>query len=484
MIVIYPVMRLIKNAGNFLFLLLLSIMLVTGCMKENYYTGTSARLSFSTDTLVFDTVFTSIGTVTHEFMVYNKNSYDLLISSIDIAGAANSGFRFNVDGREGTELKDIPILANDSLYVFMEATIDPLNSGNPMVIFDSVVFITNTNVQDVKLVAWGQDVHLVNGEVLTSGTWINDKPYLVYNSALIDTLNTLRIDPGVRVYFHKGSTLYICGTLKVMGTIDEPVLFAGDRLDEMYKDIPGQWNGLYFVNGSRSNEIINTSIINAVSGIHLGNLYSADPAPDLVLRNSVVSHMTWAGLSSLGGSITASNCEISDCGYFTAILSMGGSYEFMHCTFANYWGWSQRRTPSLLLSDNFIYNDTALFVGDLLKADFGNCIIYGDHDTELAFSDYQDAGDFNYLFEHCLLKADTSVNTSDLLHFTDPVINIYPGFVDKNDSDFQLDTLAFAQDKAFLDISVLFPYDLMGRDRLADDGPDLGAYERIENISQ
>jgi len=472
-----------------IFKLIIALLILSGicfhaCQKEKYFTGSSVKLSFSVDTLLFDTVFTTIGTVTREFKVYNSSNHDILISSIQIAGSDQTGFRFNVDGRQGTSVENIPLLANDSLFVFMEATIDPQNSNSPMVIIDSVVFITNGNVQDVKLVAWGQDVHLINGEILSSQTWTNEKPYLIYNSALVDTLETLWINAGTRIYFHKGSTLYVSGTLKVLGSISEPVYFEGDRLDQLYKDIPGQWGGIYFLNGSSGNEILNAQILNATTGIHLGNLYSTDMFPDLKLTNSIIKHMTYAGLSSIGATVLADNCEISDCGFFTVILTSGGWYEFMHCTIANYWNWSQRTSPSVVLSNYYNFNDTAMFTGDLLKAEFGNCIIYGSRENEIALSELPGAGDFNYLFNYCLIKADSSLPTSDPTYFVNPYLNSEPGFMNIYESDFQLDTLAFAQDKGLIEIANQFPFDLFGESRLNDSSPDLGAYERIEILSK
>ena len=474
-------------SGTFRFII--SLLIFTGicfygCQKEKYFTGSSVKLTFSVDTLLFDTVFTSIGTVTREFKVYNSSNHDILISSIQIAGSDQTGFRFNVDGRPGTAIEEVPLLANDSLFVFVEASIDPLSSSSPMVITDSVVFITNGNIQDVKLVAWGQDVNLINGEILSTQTWTSEKPYLIYNSALVDTLETLWIDPGARIYFHKGSTFYVSGTLKVLGSTSEPVIFSGDRLDQLYKDIPGQWSGIYFLNGSTGNEILNAQILNATTGIHLGNFYSTDQFPDLKISNSIIKHMTYAGLSSIGATIFADNCEISDCGFFTLVLTTGGWYEFMHCTIANYWNWSQRRSPSVLLSNYYNLNDTAMFEGDLLNAEFGNCIIYGSRDNEIGLSELTGAGEFNYLFNYCLVKADSSVPTSDPMYFIHPYVNSDPGFINIYESDFQLDTLAFAKDKGYIEIANQFPLDLFGNSRLNDFSPDLGAYERIEKLSK
>ena len=454
----------------------------SGCQKENILSGSEIQLSFSVDTLVFDTVFTTIGTVTREFKVYNPHPGTVVIRSIRLADAENTGFRLNADGRQGPLVENVTIGAQDSIYVFVEATIDPQNQNNPMIIQDSVIFITNGNIQDVDLVAWGQDVHLINGEILTTQTWINDKPYLVYNSMLVDTNQILDIEAGVTVYLHRGSTCYISGTLRIHGTLDEPVIFRGDRLEKLYEDIPGQWGGFYFLNGSTANQIRHAWIVNATTGIHLGNFYAADPPPDLIIENSIIQHMTFAALSSIGATVEARNSVFADCGYFTSYLTTGGSYEFTHCTFANYWNWSQRITPGLYITNFYNLNDTALFTGELVRADFGNCIIHGNRMNEVGISELEGYGLFRYFFDHCLLKADTSLRVNDPEYFNNPYLNQDPGFISVYDFNFELDTLAFAKDRGSVVIAATIPLDIHGRDRLGDDGPDLGAYERIEAI--
>ena len=473
----------IQSFLNYAFIVIFFLILFGSCKKEHFSDDPSAKLFFSVDTLMFDTVFTSIGTITLEFTVHNPNKESVMISSISMGKGTGSFFRMNVDGRKGLFVEDVPIEGGDSLYVFVEATIDPLNVNNPMVVQDSIVFITNSNMQDVDLLAWGQDVHLINGEVINSQTWINDKPYLIYNSMMVDTFEVLTISPGTRLYFHKGSSMYISGTLKVNGTLDEPVFFQGDRLDEMYKDIPGQWSGIYFINGSAGNEINYANIFNGITGIHLGNFYSNDPPPDLKLSNTIIQHMTYAGISSVGAEIEANNCLISDCGAFTTALTTGGSYEFIQCTFANYWGWSHRATPTFLLSNYYNLNDTAFFTGDLVQADFGNCIIYGSLENEVFVDELETGGVFNYTFNHCLIKADTSVDVADLANFNNVWVNEEPGFIFPGEFNFQLDTLAFAKDLGLLQIAEPFPIDLLGSSRLDDSGPDLGAYERIEEVA-
>lgn len=454
---------------------------ILSCETEPFNTDRDARLSFSVDTLFFDTIFTTIGSTTKEFKIYNREKQSIRISSISLAGGDASPFRLNINGREQNQVTNIEVRARDSLYIFVEVTVDPLGQDAPMVIQDSVVFVTNGNVQDVDLVAWGQDVILINGEEIETRTWTNAKPYLVFNSMLVDTSHTLTIEAGTRIHFHNRSTLYVSGTLIVNGTMEEPVIFEGDRLEEIYEDIPGQWGGLYFLNGSRNSVIDYAEIKNAINGIHLGNLYTESSPPDLVLSNTTIEHMNYAGISSIGATLSVNNTVIADCGFYGVLLTTGGDYAFYHTTICNFWNYANRITPSLALTNYYNINDTALFTGDLVRAEFGNCIIYGDRDTEVGIDRLEGVGDFNYLFDHCLIKADTAkIDLSDPVAFKNIFLNVDPRFVSYFDYNYQLDTLSGAKDVGSAVIGNMYPLDILMQDRTADAGPDLGAYERVE----
>ena len=71
-------------------LILLSILTgtcLTSCIDDDFTTNPSHVLAFSTDTVAFDTVFTTIGTSTRSFRIYNRNKKSLNISSIKLADA-------------------------------------------------------------------------------------------------------------------------------------------------------------------------------------------------------------------------------------------------------------------------------------------------------------------------------------------------------------------------------------------------------------
>jgi hypothetical protein len=475
------------------------LVLFFSCKKNEPIVNPDAKLGFSADTVLFDTIFTTIGSTTKSFRVYNKLNQPVTIDRITLAGNQGSRFRLNINGRMTNELENVEIAAKDSIYIFVAVTLNPSQQNEPMVVQDSVVFLSNGNTQDVKLIAFGQDVHLVNGEILKSQTWFNDKPYLVYNSMLVDSLETLTIERGTRIHFHKGSSLLVKGTLVVNGTLEEPVSFLGDRLEHQYDEYPGQWGrwmeledggiyilgGIHFLNGSRDNVIDHAIIKNAMKGIQTDTL--ANPAkPTLTISNTRIENMSVAGIYAQSSTIMASNCLIANCGSWCVALTLGGSYEFYHCTISNNNNFflGNRSEPSVMLNNFYVYKGTA-YVYHLYNALFANCIITGSRPMEIGFvntiKNKPVPGQFNYIFDHCLVTVDT-MNTSDESKWIGVIKNLYPRFdsITLTYRDYRLDTLSPAKDKANPVFSNYFPLDMLGINRLSDAGPDIGAYERQE----
>ena len=190
-------------------IILLLLYFSFSCRKDNFIISDSASLSFSIDTVTFDTIFTQIGSTTKNFRVYNPHNQAIRISNIYLAGGQNSYFRINIDGDISSSVNNIEIPSKDSLYIFVEVTIDPFGANNPMIVKDSIVFMTNGNYQDIKLIAFGQDIHLINGEIIETQDWIADKPYLIYNSMAIDSGHILTISEGTKVYLHDRSSLIV-----------------------------------------------------------------------------------------------------------------------------------------------------------------------------------------------------------------------------------------------------------------------------------
>jgi hypothetical protein len=468
------------------FIFIVSIALFQySCNREEFTFSPEARLEFSTDTLTFDTIFTTIGSVTKKFTVKNPNMQPVNISRITLAGRNTTPFRLNINGIMADEESDVSISGGDSLFIFVEVTIDPTGQNLPMVVHDSIVFTLNGNMQDVHLIAFGQDFHLFDGEVLKSQVWSNDKPYLIYNSVLVDSLETLSILEGSRIFFHKGSSMFVKGTLKVTGTVDAPIKFMGDRLEKIYADVPGQWGasailenggiyvygGLHFLKGSIDNIIDWAIIKNADKGIQVDSL-GASPNPVLTISNSRIENMSLNCLDARTTYVKASNTVFANSGSYTVALRYGGDYNFNHCTIANYFSFGTRREPAVVLNNYYEYKKVVYSFN--FNSFFGNCIVDGIIDDEI-FIDKDGDGIFNGVFKNNLLK--TNIISGD--GSENNVYNKDPRFVDIAINNFAIDSLSPARDIGDIDIARLFPFDLNNQSRLEDSKPDLGAYEWV-----
>jgi len=485
---------------NILLIPILALIVFAGCIdKISYTTSSDVILSFSTDTIQFDTVFNSIGSATKQFKIYNRDK-KAIKTTVKLAGGYQSYYRLNIDGAATDEVDDLEIMGNDSAYVFVEVTVDPQNSNSPMVIADSILFYTNGNEQNVKLISYGQDVHLYNDSVIGSQTWINDKPYLIYNSILVDSLETLTIEPGVKVYFHPNSSLLVQGTLIVNGTNEQRVTFQGDRLEAEFSENPGQWGyyykmkdgsktllgGIHLLRASKNNIINYAEIKNGIKGIEIDSIPVSDQ-PNLILSNSIIRNMSYAGIYAINTNLLVYNTVVANCGFYAVALSLGGHYEFYQSTIANYYSTvyrSSRKTQSLAFNNYFQYeNKTYPFD---FSAIFGNCIIWGELSEEFVYDAYHSdtlTVPFGFLFDHCMIKMKDDFDISNTDIYKDVITNkdSMPKFKDIYMGDFHLDTLSVAKDKGSTVYSTYFPLDLDGINRTLDSAPDLGAYEHIDN---
>lgn len=474
-----------KKLVQILFLII-TLGYLFSCEDEKYLTSTDVKLQFSVDTVMFDTIFTSIGSITQHLKIYNPYTQKVLISTVKLARGDASNFRLNINGVSSNELNNVEIAPHDSMYIFVEVTVDPNGQNSPLVLKDSIEFVTNNNRQDVDLMAWGQDFKLIrNQRIFLNTKWTSEKPYLVYGIAYVDSGAILTIDPGTKIYFHKGSEFHVKGKVLANGTTDKRIVFSGDRLEEDYANVPEQWDRILIYSGSTGNIFNNVEIKNANIGLQVGNIEDEGFA-SVKLSNVRIQNMAYAGIFALKSTIDASNCLITNCGYYAAALLVGGNYDFNHCTIANYWGGYNskvRTTPSLLISNILsISKDKPDFVGDLVKANFGNCIITGNavNEKELLLNSTVKAL-FNYKFDRCILQVPDTFKTTNQEHYLNILKRVDPKFVDPYKKyNFELDTLSKAKDTANKTISKLYPFDLKGRDRLSDGGPDIGALERQE----
>ena len=476
--------------------------IISSCQKDFFQESGPGNLSFSNDSILFDTVFSSIGSATKKFIVYNNNTNPVTIENITLANTDPLNvYRINIDGFPIEQSQNIKLAANDSMFVFVEVTINPNSSQLPYLVTNKLEFETNGNTQSIELVAYGQNANFYTpmDNIFISGNdslnfryfsidentiWNNDLPHVIYGYVLIEPNATLTIEEGSQIYFHKNSGIIVGnpilgsnndgGTLIVNGSLDNEVVFQGDRLEQWYADAPGQWDQIWMCQGSKNNQINYAIIRNGKVGIKVDTLGSSS-SPTLEFNNTIIENMSDIGLFAQGSFVSGHNNLITNCGRYSLVLNIGGRYNFTHSTFANHYLFGSRNTPSILINNYYEDITGTIQIRDLNEATFTNCIIDGSNVHELELQS-NSLGNFNYLFDHCLLKIHPDSSLSSLNEEnsikTNNDINIFNSTLDQ---DFMISEESPALNSGK---STTVTLDLLGNTR--DNTPDIGAYERVD----
>jgi len=370
---------------------------LSSCKKDAFFS--EGNLDFSRDTVVFDTVFTTIGSTTQRLKIYNRSNETLRVDEIELMGGDNSSFRINVDGIAATMHNNIEIEGNDSLWIFVEVTLDPNGGNTPMIIEDSIRFRTNGVDQFVILAAWGQDAYFHYNDTNT-GVWPNDKPHVIYGFAGIDEGQTLTIPAGTEIFLHNNSLIYVYkGALHIEGTKTDPVTLEGDRLEAQYDEVSGQYYGIYFEEALPST-IDHAIIKNGIAGVHL---FSEDPGNSsytLEMSNTTIQNCSRYGTFIYDGAkVKAENCVISDNGIHAFLLLRGGDFNFNHCHLLSY-GPGDNVGAAVGITNYF--DDT---IGPINEGTITNSVIYGNGDYEVAM-DTLTQGTIVLNFQRNLIRAD------------------------------------------------------------------------------
>ncbi len=379
-------------------------MVMTACIEDGVTTSPSDQPSFSTDTLNMGLVFTEAGTPTHSFTVYNRHDKVLNISTISLREGDRGIFRLNVDGFMGKTFSNVEIRPNDSIFVFVEATLPTNGDVVPITIEDHLDFVTNGVTTTVVLSADGQDVERKRGVIVANNErWTAGKPYQIFDSLVVAEGVTLTIDGGATLYFHDKAKLRVDGTLRCNGTVEQPINMTGDRTDNVVSDIPfdlmaGQWSGVYFNSTSRDNVISHTSIRNTVNGVVVDSIPDAQ-MPAVTFVNCILRNSASSVLTIIHSNVKAVGCEIADAA--NGILRLrGGNSVFNHCTFANYYLFSAPGDAIICYSHLNADSDDASGL-PYTTADFANCIIYGNG----ADMSHGDLTGTNVMIRNCSLKS-------------------------------------------------------------------------------
>ena len=482
---------------HILFIIIVFLLAGHACKKNSQFNPDSnLKLEFSADTVLFDTVFTSLGSATHELMIYNRHGDDLKISSIRLVGGESSPFRLNVDGESNTEIYDKIIPAKDSLFSFLRVTINPNDLNTPFVVEDELEFVTNGNTQTIKLLAWGQNAnyivadkvvyigdvpypyHIVADSLQTT-VWTKERPYVVYGYALINSYGTLKIEEGTRVYCHQGGGIlsWSDGQLIIEGTAEEPVIVQGDRLEPYYQNTPGQWEQILMMDGraGADHRISHAIIRNGTIGLNCQPTLKPTGS-DLLIDNTIIENQSGYGLFSILYRVEAKNFVIANCG-FANFWALGGDYRFVHGTIANYWNANEHNnnenaiTVANCATDGSTH-ETAYCPFRLLM---DNCIIYGKQKDEFKTT-FGPGADSIYVFDHCLIKSEKYNGSME--GFNHCLFNLDPFFVDQMKPDCHIDSIAspvIGTGNPLFGNEV--PFDLDGVSRVG--APDIGAFQFV-----
>jgi hypothetical protein len=460
----------------FVYTTFLLLVMLSACKKESFITDKDASILLSTDTLRFDTVFTSVGSVTQLVKIKNDNNQKLLLSNITLKGGTTSAFKINADGNIGPNVKNIEMEANDSIYVFVSVSINPNITSLPFVIRDSIEIEFNGNKRKIQLEAWGQNANFLRAlKIKGNVTWTNSLPYIILGGLQIDTNATLTIEKGCRIYLHADAPFFVDGTLKVNGEKYDStkVYFSSDRLDIPYKDFPGSWPGIYFRGKSKDNVLQYAVIKNAYQGI-VTEQRAVNSNAKVTLNECIIDNVYDAGIFGIQSSITARNCLISNCGK-NMVLAYGGDYQFIHCTSAAISNsYVAHKEPVLFVSDNARQGNNILT--DKLTAIFKNCIFWGENGTtedEVVVS--KQGTIFNVSFDNCLWKVKTSptnITAANIIANQSPVFDSIN--TEKRFFSFRLKNGSPALNKG---AASTVDFDLDGNPRPVGQ-PDLGCYEK------
>ena len=445
---------------------LLIVMVSCEPTEEQLSGPSSAELLFSNDTVLFDTLLTQQTSLTRRLRIYNPNDHAILINEISLGKGSVSPYGVIINGRQGPTLRDEVLNGGDSLMVLVNATIDPQDQNLPYLVKDSLIVTYNQYQPHVKLVAWGQDAVYLNGEVLCDQTFTADRPYVIYNFALVDSLCTLTIEKGARILLDNGSNFFIKGTLKVQGDTAEQVVFRNTRFDASYLEAPGQWGGIYFLEGSKANEVKHAVIENGSIGLRVGTP-DDDDQDDLTISHSIIRHMSVAGLLAFTSDVSAVNTLIHNAGTYVVGNFAGGNYSYHHCTFTNQPGFFINDEPSIQFSDNIVLANNEVLAAPLTLS-IQNSILWGPDGNQLLINAGGGA-DVKVGLQANIIRSE-EVYEGNLTSMD----NNFPGFTDPFIFDYTLDSLSPAIDRG---VKLNIIDDIRGLQR--DENPDIGAFERI-----
>ncbi len=468
----------------------IGMLTLSACMDdENFSLSKSDLLTFSTDSIKLDTIFSTIPSSTRSFWVYNRTKQGLRCKNIRLNNGNQVGFRANVDGTylspaSGYQVNDIEIRKGDSIRVFIELTSSKNFGNTPKKIEDDLVFTLESGAQQkVNLNAYSWDADIVRGLKISADTIISasSKPLVVYGGITIEKNATLTIAPGSTLYFHGNGGLEVCGRLICNGTSDKKIELRGDRLDNMFDYLPynyvsGQWSGVHLYESSYNNILEYTDIHSTYDGLKADS--SDISKKKLTLRNSTIHNCQGYALYTINSYIEASNVQFSNS--LNACLSMeNGKMSINNCTLAQCYPFDSNRGPALSITTSNKFPN--------LSFECKNSLITGFASDEMQIAyDKEKKDSCKFTFEHCIIRTH-KIETEDSVFFknvifedaTDTAQTARKHFVKIDDQTYRYDFHLASESKAInsADPNSAEKTDHDGTAR--DEKPDIGAFEYV-----
>lgn len=436
-------------------------------LEEEISFNPNLEILFSNDTVFFDTLLTQIRTHTRKLTVYNPNERAILLSEIRLGKRETSDYSVIINGKPKDWVVNERILGGDSLRVLVEANITPRNRDNPYLVKDSLIFSWNGNVEHVKFISWGQDARKIQNKAVCDETWTSSRPYILKDTVVVSPGCRLDIERGTTIFFENDAALFIQGTLTAKGDSANHILFRNARLDGIYNEVPGQWNGIYFLEGSQHNEIIFAEIFNGQIGLRIGTP-DEDDELDVKVSHTRIYNMSNAGILSFNSDVEVVNSLIYNCGVYLAGHFIGGNYSYLHCTLSHFPSSFILEGPGIQFTDNIILDNDEVLSDDL-SIEMVNCILWGSANQELLINNGAGRSIETTLLSN-IIRSDM-----DIEHNYASLESNFPGFKKPFSFDFSLKSLAFARDKG---IPTDILHDIDGKSR--DIVPDIGAFERVD----
>lgn len=470
--------------------ILVCVCAMVGCREYQPSEDPSLHLTFSCDTLSFDTVFSEQGSATLRLMVYNRNAQALVIDRI--WQDDGTVFRVNIDGEADlSRLTNLPIYGGDSLFVFVRISqTDAFASNAAVYISDHLHFHTqNGNTHSVTLEAFAQDVTRLGkkgGRVeLDSYTFSAKQPYLLYDTVII--IGDLTIDAGATLYMHNGACIYALGDVTAAGTLEHPITIRSDRLDRLFDSVPylyagGGWNGIYLqAEEPHTYQFDYVDILSGNVGLYAYSTCKSE-LPQLHMNGCRIHNHTLYGLVLVNTDAQVANTEISNCASY-CVYCGGGKHDFVHSTIASYFNYTSIRIQSVAKD-----NAAAVFIDNLQKTgpqtvtSFYNSIITGFLSNQLVVAtpfDQYYPGTFvgNYLKTDTLMMPHA---TNNVYWHKEDTANVFRNnFYEYKKYvyyDFRLDSLSPALGIGDSIVALPYPTDRLGVSR-AGTKPDAGCYQ-------